>query len=150
MVPDLNTYKKLQLMLVISLISVWSCSNNSTGTSSNGGSNGGNNNGNSDTYFARNIEPIFNGSCGGTGCHIPGPTSGVSLGNYNDVINSTGVQYGQKIINAGNAANSPIIDKISSANPSFGVRMPKGGNPLSQSQIDTLKSWINRGANENS
>jgi len=132
-------------IFVMFLLLAWSCSNNSTGTNGNGG-----NNGNSGTYYANNIEPIFNGSCGGTGCHIPGPTSGVSLNNYTAVLNSTGVQYGAKIINPGDAANSPIIDKISSNNPAFGVRMPKGGNPLSHSQIDTLKAWINRGAKENS
>ena len=130
------------MIISFSMIIIWACSNNSTGNNDNNG--GGN------TYYAQNIQPIFNASCAGSSCHIPGPTSGVSLANYNNAINSKGVQYGTNIILPGNASGSPIIDKISSANPKHGVRMPNGGSPLSQAKIDTLKAWINRGAKEDS
>ena len=100
------------------------------------------------TYYEQHIQPIFNVSCGGASCHIPGPTSGLSLANYNNAINSKGLEYGTMIIIPGNAAGSPLIDKISSPNPKYGVRMPNGRNPLSQADIDTLKAWINRGAKE--
>ncbi|HKI46587.1 MAG TPA: hypothetical protein VKA08_14755 [Balneolales bacterium] len=54
-----------------------------------------------------------------------------------------------KIIIPGDAAGSPIIDKISNANPKYGVRMPNGRSPLGQAEIDTIKARINRGAKEN-
>ncbi len=133
------------LLLALGSISVvWACSSNSTGD--NGNDKGGSN---PETYYAEHIQTIFSENCGGPDCHIPGPTSGVRLDNYTDAINSTGDQYGTKIIKAGDAAGSPIIDKISNARPKHGVRMPNGRTPLTQAQIDTLINWIDRGAKEN-
>lgn len=129
----------------------WACSNTSTGTlnSPNNGSNSGGSTVTS-TYYSKNIQPIFTASCSGSTCHIPGPQSGVTLSDFSHARGSVGNQYGVYVINPGNAAGSPIIDKISNANPKHGVRMPFGGSPLSQDKIDTLKAWINRGAKENS
>lgn len=134
------------LTIVMSMSITWACTNNSTGNNDNNNNNGGN----TTTYYAQNIQPIFSGSCGGASCHIPGATSGVNLSDYSNAIGSTGIQYGTKIIITGDAASSPLIDKINSANPKHGVRMPNGGSPLSQAKIDTLKAWINRGAKEDS
>jgi hypothetical protein len=33
-----------------------------------------------------------------------------------------------------------LIDKVT-ANPGCGVRMPLGGNPLTTSEMDCLRSW---------
>lgn len=141
----------------ITIAIFWACSNTSTGNlgaTNNGGGNNGNNSGSNSsdtsTYYSTNIQPIFTASCSGSTCHIPGPQSGVTLSSFSNARGSIGNQYGVYVINPGNAADSPIIDKISNASPKHGVRMPYGGSPLSQDKIDTLKAWINRGAKENS
>ncbi|TNE70260.1 T9SS type A sorting domain-containing protein [bacterium] len=91
--------------------------------------------------YASQIQPIFSANC--TGCH--GGTSGVTLNSYSAVMNSTGAQYGIKIVSPGNAALSPLVEKIK-ANPSKGGRMPQGGS-LSSEQITLIETWINEGAN---
>jgi len=98
--------------------------------------------------FAADVQPIFNASCSGVGCHIGGTQNGVNLSGYAQVIASTGVQYGGKIVVPGNADASPIVDKIS-ANPEFGARMPQGRSPLSASKIQLIRTWIDEGALDN-
>lgn len=144
-------------LIVISMALLWACANNGTsdmtGTNNGGGgNNSGNSGGNSNdttSYYATTIQPIFTASCSGSSCHIPGPRSGVTLSDYSNVLGSIGNQYGIHIVQPGDAAKSPIIDKLSNASPKFGIRMPPSG-PLSQDKIDTLKAWINRGAKKDS
>jgi len=98
--------------------------------------------------FNEDILPIIGASCSGSGCHVGETTNGVRLDSYEQVTSSTGLQYGSLIVVPGDAAASPIVDKIS-ANPEFGVRMPFGRAPLSARQIDLIKSWIDEGADDN-
>ncbi len=93
-------------------------------------------------FYQQNIQPIFNNHC--ISCH--GGTSGVTLSSYESVINSVGDQYGRNIVVPGNPSGSPIVDKISNANPQFGERMPQGGPYLSEAQIAAIIDWISRGA----
>lgn len=88
------------------------------------------------------IQPIFNNSC--TSCH--GGTSGVTLSSYSATMNSTGSQYGIKIVIAGNADGSPLVDKIE-PNPTHGSQMPTNGT-LSSDEITKIRQWIAQGANE--
>ena len=69
-------------------------------------------------------------------------TSGVNLSNYQQLLTSFGDQYGARIVDPGNAANSPIVDKISRQQPQFGSRMPLGRAPLSGAQIAVIRDWI--------
>jgi hypothetical protein len=98
--------------------------------------------------YARDIQPLFNASCGGVGCHVGQSTNGVSLGSHAQVVASVGFQYGTPIVLPGNAADSPIIDKIS-ANPRFGSRMPLGRAPLEGADINRIRNWIDDGAPNN-
>jgi hypothetical protein len=149
--PAILIFYVLCLTLSASLI-LFSCSDNSTGsdTDSNGNGNGnGNNNGGttigtSPTFD--NVSQIFTSACGD--CHTSFQESGVRLNNYNNVINSVGDQYGTNVVNPGSAETSPLIDKIASSNPSFGVRMPEGGPFLSNDRINQIRTWINNGAND--
>jgi hypothetical protein len=59
---------------------------------------------------------------------------------------SVGDLYDKKIVTPGNAAASPLYDKLL-ANPEFGSRMPQGGS-LTTQQIDLIRAWINEGATE--
>ncbi len=97
--------------------------------------------------YADKVQPIFNTSCGGSSCHVGGSTSGVNLSSYSQTINSIGSRYGGKVVVAGNANTSPLVDKIEPS-PQHGSRMPLGGS-LSTSTIETIRTWINEGAKNN-
>jgi mono/diheme cytochrome c family protein len=128
--------------IVISFFLLAACSDSSTGVSD-------------DTppgvpdeiSYAANVQSIFTNSC--ATCHINNTTSGVNLTNFQSVISSVGVQYEREIVVPGNAEDSPLIDKISSNNPRFGSRMPQGRDPLSSTQIEIIRVWINDGALNN-
>jgi hypothetical protein len=51
-------------------------------------------------------------------------------------------------VTPGNADGSLIIRKMS-PNPPFGDRMPLGGAPVPESQINVIRVWINEGAQNN-
>ncbi|WP_372635054.1 c-type cytochrome domain-containing protein [Fodinibius sp.] len=93
-----------------------------------------------------NVLQIFEDNC--ASCHAGATTSGVRLDSYSNVVNSTGDQYGENVVQPGNANESPLVDKIES-NPEFGARMPQGQDPLTSDQIGLIKEWINEGANNN-
>lgn len=101
--------------------------------------------------FSEDIQPIFNGNCAVSGCHDSGTQeSGVNLSSHEAALNSVGVQYGENVINPGNPDQSPLVDKISNNNPQEGVRMPEDGPPyLSDTQIDSIRAWIEDGAPDN-
>lgn len=98
--------------------------------------------------YAQDVQSIFTQSCGGSGCHIDSATNGVRLVSHAAVLGSVGVQYGSAVVIPGNAAGSPLVDKIS-AGPRFGSRMPLGRGPLSGQQITTIRNWIDDGALDN-
>ena len=102
----------------------------------------------SEVSYLVQVQPIFNTSCGGVGCHIGQTTNGVNLSSYAQVTGSTGTQYGGKIVVPGDADASPIVDKLS-PNPDFGIRMPRGGAALSASQVQLIRVWIDEGALDN-
>ncbi|MFV1980623.1 MAG: hypothetical protein ACC655_05655, partial [Rhodothermia bacterium] len=62
--------------------------------------------------YSRDIQPIFNSSCSGSGCHINSTTNGVRLSSYQTVITSRGLSYARLIVEPGLPAESPIVDKI--------------------------------------
>lgn len=99
--------------------------------------------------YAGKIQPIFNTSCGGSGCHTSGGSaSGVNLSGHSQALNSTGINYGGRVIVPGNANSSPLVDKIEPS-PDHGSRMPLGRSPLTSTQIETIRVWITEGAQNN-
>ena len=92
--------------------------------------------------YPSQIQPIFNASC--VSCH--GGTSGVYLDSHAATMASTGSRYGTKIVVPGNAAASPLYDKLL-PDPEKGSRMPQGGR-LTDAQIALIRDWINQGATE--
>lgn len=99
------------------------------------------------TYYGKNIQRIFNNSCGSSygGCHIIGSAYGVNLSSYQNVMASYSSEYSRNVVISGNPAASPLINKIG-PNPKYGYRMPYGMPPLSAAEIDTLTQWIKNGA----
>jgi mono/diheme cytochrome c family protein len=98
--------------------------------------------------YSQQVAPIFQGSCAGSGCHVNNSRNGVELTTYSTTMASVGTNYGSKIVIAGNASLSPLVDKIE-ANPAIGDRMPDGRAALSQAKIDLIRKWINEGALNN-
>lgn len=138
-----TNYLYLLSVLLLSLFII-SCSSSSTG--SDDMDDGGGDSNREPTFT--NVQSILSGSCGGSGCHIGETTSGVRLDSYTNVIESEGIQYGEKVVQPNDAAGSPLVDKIEE-DPQFGVRMPRGRSPLPQADIDLIKMWINQGAMNN-
>jgi hypothetical protein len=101
-----------------------------------------------DVSYMNDIQIIFNGTCGGAGCHINSSQSGVNLSSYNDVMSSVGQMYGREIVEPGSPDESPLVDKIE-PNPEHGQRMPFGRDPLSNRQIEQIRVWIEEGALDN-
>lgn len=98
--------------------------------------------------YASQIQPIFNNSCGGAGCHTNGGNANnVNLNNYQTTINSTGTSYGTLVIIPGNADISPLVDKLE-PNPENGSQMPLSGS-ISGSDVGKIIAWINQGAQDN-
>ncbi len=94
--------------------------------------------------YEEQIQPIFTSSC--VSCH--GGTNGVTLSSYDATMNSVGSQYNTNVVIPEEPDESPIVDKISSDNPQYGVRMPEGGPYLSDDEIDDIRQWIEEGAHE--
>jgi len=90
--------------------------------------------------YTSQIQPILSSKC--VSCH--GGTNGVSLNDYEATMNSKGSSYNKLIVTAGDAAQSPLYDKLL-ASPQKGSRMPQGSN-LSTTEINLIKDWINQGA----
>ena len=101
-----------------------------------------------DVSYADQIQPILTQSCGGSGCHVNSSTSGVNVSSYDALMNSSGIVYGEPVINPGNPDESPLVDKIE-PNPQFGSRMPQGGPFLTNDEIAQIRAWIEGGAEDN-
>jgi len=98
--------------------------------------------------YASQIQPVFNNSCGGAGCHTNGGNAnGVNLNNYQTTINSVGASYGILIVIPDSADISPLVDKLR-PNPENGNQMPLSGS-ISSSDIGNIIAWINQGAQDN-
>lgn len=92
--------------------------------------------------FLEDILPIFT-QHGCTSCH--GGEAGLFVTTVAGLLE--GGDNGPAI-EPGDAKNSLLIQKLSS-NPPFGDRMPQGAPPVPESQQNTIKQWINEGAEDN-
>lgn len=103
--------------------------------------------------FVQDIQTaIFNGNCAVGGCHDATASSNLNLsqGNaYNNLVNVTAFQDAtKKRVLPSDATNSYLVIKIE-GRQSTGSRMPLSRSPLSNAKIQTIKNWINNGANNN-
>jgi hypothetical protein len=100
--------------------------------------------------FSTEVQPIFTASCVNAGCH-PGGGAPFSLQASVSRDNLVGVDMqnsncGGKRVVAGDASASGLVKKLVG---NCGQRMPLGGSPLSQAQLDLVSTWINQGAQNN-
>lgn len=106
--------------------------------------------------FATDVLPLFTANC--ASCHAPGEFAddqGITMylteaDAYSLIVNKPSDQdAGLTRVIPGDSANSLLYQKISQDNPPVGIRMPFLRLPLSQSDIDTIKNWIDQGALNN-
>ena len=85
--------------------------------------------------FNRDIRPILSENC--YECH--GPSVREPKGNLY-------LHKSSRVILAGNAGASPLIQRVQAAEPQIRMPPPTTGKRLSAAQIDLLKQWIDSGA----
>ncbi len=91
------------------------------------------------TDFARDIEPIFHTKC--YQCHGPdNQMVGLRFDKKEDALKGG---YSGPVIVPGNAAQSKLIERVSSDKEGF--KMPPAGNSLTASEIAVLRAWIDQG-----
>src|SRR4029077_16190058 len=90
--------------------------------------------------FPRDVQPIFESRC--QGCHgAQQQMAGLRLDSGTAVL--TGASSGP-VIQPGKSAASRLIARVTSTKKGCG--MPPIGEPLTASQIATLRAWIDQGA----
>jgi mono/diheme cytochrome c family protein len=91
--------------------------------------------------FAREVQPIFAKRC--FACHGPDEAEGgLRLNEKESAFGE--LDSGSRAIVAGNLKRSILLAKI--AADDLGERMPPEGKPLSKTEIDTIRRWIEQGA----
>jgi hypothetical protein len=91
--------------------------------------------------FARDVQPILHARC--AGCHgNEKPQAGLSV--YTRAALLKGGAHGSAIV-PGSSRTSLLLARVSGGAP----RMPLGQPPLSDSEIDVLRNWIDAGAEWN-
>jgi serine/threonine-protein kinase len=91
--------------------------------------------------FKADILPIFNNNC--TGCH--GGSGGLTLDSYAAVMK--GGKDGA-VVKPGDPNGSLIVQKVKGTQ-TIGARMPFGGPPLSNNDVQKIVDWISQGAKDN-
>ena len=91
--------------------------------------------------FSREIQPLLAKRC--VACH--GPDTQEAGLRLDDQAGATReLDSGGRAIVAGDAAASEILDRITSTDPD--VQMPPEGARLTPAQVDSIRRWIDEGA----
>jgi hypothetical protein len=109
--------------------------------------------------YSAQVQPLLRTSCAKASCHASSPAGGsLVLGvnaDYNTVINATGTNTALlpgsqdgKVVQPGSSATSTLYTKTTS-NPPFGNRMPYQAVPLTVTQQNLIRDWIDQGAQDN-
>ena len=88
--------------------------------------------------FSRDIRPVLSGRC--FKCHGPDENSreaDLRLDQREDAIDAGAIVPNEP-------RDSSLLDRITTDDPD--LRMPPGGDPLSEKEIEAVKSWIKAGA----
>ena len=110
--------------------------------------------------FAAQIEPLLNTTCATAGCHGNPPTRpnnkpmSLSTGlSYDNIVNvSAGELATMMRIRPSKPDSSYLVHKIQGTQATvggMGQRMPLNLTPLTQVQIDMIRTWVTEGAKRN-
>ena len=149
----------------VPIVAVWfvlGCPGDGTGLDENGNPLGPNppadtTSADTSATLSGDVQPIFTANCALSGCHAgTGPAAGMNLGaglGFAHTVNRPSTEVpGRDRIEPFQPDASYLINKIEGTAGSVGgipSRMPLGGAPLSQAQIDLIRSWILAGAQNN-
>jgi hypothetical protein len=124
------------------------------GNGSDGGGNGGT--GGGTPSLTGDVQPILSANCALSGCHGgSSPQLGMNLGpgqTFSNTVNVASVESSLDRIEPGQPDQSYLVHKIQGTQSQVGGtggRMPLGGTPLSQADIDKIRAWITAGAQNN-
>ena len=84
--------------------------------------------------YSLTIQPIFTANC--TSCH--GVSGGLTLTSYSDLM-------GNDVVDPGNSMTSKLIQKLKGTS---GTQMPLDQDPLDDTTINLIETWIEEGALE--
>jgi hypothetical protein len=119
---------------------------NDASTGNNGGSGPGYTENTCDpdtTYFVNDILPLFISNCAKSGCHdAASHQEGIILDSYTNIMNTGRIQ-------PGNPSAGKIVDAITATDPDDVMPRPPA-NRLTTNQINSIITWINQGALNNS
>ena len=106
-----------------------------------------------DPSFQNEIQPILTKSCAIASCHDAFAQGGLDLSEgkaYDNLVDVASVNDpSKKLVVPDDADNSYLVIKIE-GDPGDGTsRMPIGGNPLPDSEIELIRTWIDQGAKNN-
>ena len=85
--------------------------------------------------FEQNLLPLLTARCALSGCHVADGPHGLDFRTYESFI--AGGEHGPTFI-PGNAEGSAVVEQIVSG------RMPPGGPPLTDAEIQLFRDWINQ------
>ena len=94
--------------------------------------------------FEREVRPLLSQNC--FACHGPdeqGRQRGLRL-DVESGLHGDRAGFGGPVVVAGNAADSLLYQRITAE--SAGLRMPRGGVALTESEVETIRLWIDQGA----
>ncbi len=135
----------LRLAIGVFLLASVACAGDGTGLDDFGGD---------EVTLSGDVQPIFTGNCALTGCHAgSSPEEGMSLGEgqtFSNVVNVAARQLlSMNRVTPNQPDNSYLVHKVQDTHMAAGgsgSRMPEGQPPLSQSDIDLIRAWIQAGA----
>ncbi len=140
----------LRVAIGVFLLASVACAGDGTGLDDIGGD---------EVTLSQDVQPIFTGNCVFSGCHTgSAPQEGMSLGEgqtFSNVVNVAARQLpGMSRVTPNQPDNSYLVHKVQGTHLDVGVggsgsRMPLNRSPLSQSDIDLIRAWIQAGAQPN-
>jgi hypothetical protein len=110
-----------------------------------GGSSGGQSGGG--TCDFDDVRTMILGRCTGSGCHdADAPAGGLDLASGGVVERLLGAASagcsGRTLVVAGDPGESYLYEKLSGDTPQCGAPMPKGGTPLTATELGCVGEWI--------
>ena len=98
--------------------------------------------------FSTQVHPLLQNSCQAFGCHTTAsPNHGLNMTTYATIRDSSQFRF----VIPYDADHSPLYIAVSPRYADLGIagRMPFGRTPLSESDQNLIRTWINQGAKDN-
>ena len=141
-------FLRVRVAISLFLLAGVACAGDGTGLD---GDDGG------DEVTLSRVQPIFTGNCTFSGCHAgSSPAQGMSLvagQAFSNVVNVPAIELPtMNRVTPNQPDNSYLVHKVQDTHVDVGGsggRMPLNRSPLSQSDIDLIRAWIQAGAQSN-